>query len=409
MSGTAIAQTRQEAVAERVKELSLLDWSFKEDRARQHLHEIHPYPAKFIPEIPRRLITALCPQGGVVLDPFCGSGTALAEASISGRRSIGVDISPIAALIARVKSNPLTVDQFAVAEKAIDEVERLTLDSTQLQFGHDASRLASTLEVAEHPDGARGRFRGIEFWFEPHVLSELASLQDAIRGVDDEDVRALLQVALSAIVVQVSKQDSDTRYVRRDKTIAPGDSARRFVLRARATVRAVGDLKVGRNPPGQVTCADSRDLSFLRRESVDFVVTSPPYPNAWSYHLYHQNRMLVLGMNPWTMKAKEIGSHRRYSAKGGSDRGTFLADMSACLRGVQDALRPGGAVCVVIGPSIIRGEVIDNESVIVEAGQAAGLLHLATIRRDIDSRRKAFNPAIGKIRNESIVALWKPE
>ncbi len=396
------------SVAERVAQLTTMDWSYREERTHHELHEIHPYPAKFIPEIPRRLIEAFCPHGGVVLDPFCGSGTTLAEASLLGRSSIGIDVSPLATLIAAVKSTPLAEAERGIASDAISRIEAAYPGEGRLPLAERAATWpVAALEVAEAPASSRGRFRGIDFWFEPHVLSELAALHALIDDVSEDRVRALLRVALSAIVIQVSKQDSDTRYVRRDKAIQPGETTRRFANRARATLRAVSVLDPVRNPCGETVCADSRDLNFIAAEIVDFVVTSPPYPNAWSYHLYHQNRMLVLGMNPWTVKSKEIGSHRQYSAKKGADRSTFLADMSACMGGIAHALKPSGVVAVVIGPSIVRGEVIDNGSVVVEAGLNSGLRPLARIEREIDSRRKAFNPTIGRIRSESVILLQR--
>lgn len=57
-------------------------------------HNLHPYPAKFIPQIPKELIVRLSKKNNWVLDPFCGSGTSLVEARLTGRNSIGVDVNP---------------------------------------------------------------------------------------------------------------------------------------------------------------------------------------------------------------------------------------------------------------------------------------------------------------------------
>lgn len=403
-----VRELRHSAVQARVARLGELDWAYTEARSYVDLHEIHPYPAKFIAEIPRRLIEEFSAPGDLVLDPFCGSGTTMAEAALLRRRSVGVDISPLSALVATVKSSALSDSDSAAAINAINEIEDLMEDREGTLWSGPAHRRNGGLEVVEAPRESRGRFRGIEFWFEPHVLHELSALQYLIGNCERTRVRSLLRVAVSAIVVQVSKQDSDTRYVRRHKDIAPGETTRRFVARARAIVRSLRVLDERVHPRGQAFCADSRTLTFLRPGVVDLVVTSPPYPNAWSYHLYHQNRMLVLGMNPWAVKIREIGSHRAYSAKNGSDRSTFLADMTSCMTGVAHTMRGGALAAVVIGPSIVRGEVVDNAAVIIEAGARAGLRHMATIEREIDSRRKAFNPKIGRIRSESVVLMWKP-
>ena len=93
------------------------DWDFADVRVERGLHSIHPYPAKFIPQIPRRLIELLTPDSnGVVFDPFCGSGTTLLEAQAAGYAAIGVDLNPIATLIARVKTRPPTERLASVAQ-----------------------------------------------------------------------------------------------------------------------------------------------------------------------------------------------------------------------------------------------------------------------------------------------------
>src|SRR5437870_399960 len=70
-------------------------------------HYLFRFPAKFHPPVARCLIERYSREGDVVLDPFCGSGTLLVEALLSGRDAIGVDIDPVAAFISRVKSTPI--------------------------------------------------------------------------------------------------------------------------------------------------------------------------------------------------------------------------------------------------------------------------------------------------------------
>jgi len=86
--------------------LEAIDWNFSEVKP-DAIHNVHPYPAKFIPEIPRLLLQNLRPSPGqAVFDPFCGSGTTLVEAQRLGFPTVGVDLNPIACLLTKVKTTP---------------------------------------------------------------------------------------------------------------------------------------------------------------------------------------------------------------------------------------------------------------------------------------------------------------
>ena len=94
-----------QATKARLELIAGADWHFADAKTQTGVLSIHPYPAKFIPQIPRQLIEFLADGPGVrVFDPFCGSGTTLVEAQAAGLPSIGVDLNPIATLIAGSKT-----------------------------------------------------------------------------------------------------------------------------------------------------------------------------------------------------------------------------------------------------------------------------------------------------------------
>ena len=144
-----------------------------------------------------------------------------------------------------------------------------------------------------------------EFWFEPHVVEELAELRQLISGLQPVGAHRLAKTAFSAIVVAVSKQDSDTRYVRRSKTIAPGDTIRRYIAQLNSAIAAV--RKLGEFIGGESCKIFNVDvLNGPNVGPLDLVVTSPPYPNAYSYHLYHRTRLAWLGHDSDEFKRVEI-------------------------------------------------------------------------------------------------------
>jgi site-specific DNA-methyltransferase (cytosine-N4-specific) len=137
------------------------------------------------------------------------------------------------------------------------------------------------------------------------------------------------------------------------------------------------------------------------------MVCSPPYPNAYSYHLYHMTRMIWLGMDQPKFKREEIGSHRKYSSKGrnGATVDTFKAEFEAILRWLSRSLKKGGYACFVVGDSTLKGLRVSNANLISEIARDIGFSEALRIDRTMQDTKKAFNPAIGKIKTEKILIL----
>ena len=84
-----------------------LSWSEAElpERERtKHVHRLHPYLGKFVPQLVEALLARYVPHGGRVLDPFAGSGTTLVQALESGYDAVGVDVAAFNCLLMRVKT-----------------------------------------------------------------------------------------------------------------------------------------------------------------------------------------------------------------------------------------------------------------------------------------------------------------
>ena len=378
-----------------LNDLRTIDWDFADSARENGRHAFHPYPAKFISHIPARLIDALSEPGETVLDPFCGSGTTLVEAATRGRVALGADVNPVAVLVSQAKTlKPGPQDGLAA--------EALVL-SVDASYGYMSGRptLGSRETTPLVPED-----KSLSFWFEPQIVREMGLINAAIVAGDNWRIGLLARVALSSITVGVSNQDSDTRYVRRDKGLKAGVVVQRFRSKLHDML-----VELESQPTAEIYAqtwlGDARRLP-LADSSVDLVVTSPPYPNAYSYHLYHRTRLVWLGFDPLAVKRSEIGSHRHYSARNGPGRETFKSDMVQCFEGLRRALRPGRFACFVIGDSIVRGQPIDNSAVLAEAAEEAGFSLAEQYDRKIDPRRKSFNPAIGKIKQEHILVFRSP-
>ena len=98
----------------KIKYLGALDWELINADTDYYTHGYHPYSAKYIPQIPNRLISAFSKKDDLILDNFVGSGTTLVESKVLGRNAIGVDVNPLACLISKVKTT--VIKESTVAE-----------------------------------------------------------------------------------------------------------------------------------------------------------------------------------------------------------------------------------------------------------------------------------------------------
>ena len=383
--------------------LEAIDWDFAAAKTGYLTHNLHPYPAKFIPQIPNALIQELSSVGETIADIFCGSGTTLLEALQLKRHAIGIDANPLATLISRAKTTPLTDSAFAELAAHRRACEPI-LEKVQSRTGD--------LPPAGRPfrsSGWRPAPDVCEFWFASHVVEELAELRILIDRVPIEAAQRLCAVAFAAIIVAVSKQDSDTRYVRREKAVEPGDTVRRYLSQLDAAVSTVHEMSDLVEDRFSCQVLDADLMEAPETEPFDLVATSPPYPNAYSYHLYHRTRLIWLGHDPELFKKIEIGSHRKYSAKGRrrATPETFRKEFEKIFQWLRERLRHRRYACFVIGDSTIDRQRIDNASLIAEAGASVGFREVARIKRTIAPTRKAFNPKIGRIKTEHILILQK--
>jgi DNA modification methylase len=373
---------------DRVDELlASVSWDFADASARASIHSMHPYPARFIPEIPHALIRLFPPPSGTsVLDPFCGSGTTLVEAQDTGIESIGIDLHPLASLISRVKTRPPT--------------------GNVLIEGHHVE-VAARRTPTEVPEIPR-----LDHWFQPEVQEALAAIAAQVGAVPDQTLRDALSVALARIIVRVSNQESDTRYAAVMKEVSGETVFAEFAKSVQfvsATLSARFDGMFGPRSAVRVINADIRDVLPGELPRVGLVVTSPPYPNAYEYWLYHKYRMYWLGMDPIAVRRSEIGARPHYFRKNPQMEFDFELAMQSTFGLIAEVLVEGGVACFLVGNSIIHGEEVDNLALLERAAKTRGLVLLGVTTRRINPNRKAFNKAIGRIQHEALAVFGRED
>ncbi len=183
-----------------VADLEAIDWAFTTDNTGFLTHDLHPYPAKFIPQIPGHLIARLSLRGELVLDPFGGSGTTALEAIRLGRRALSLDANPVATLIGQVKTCN------------IDRAASTALHAIRTGLTTRLFDLPAAEQLCAENEQYIPEIANIDKWFPLTSRGELAFIRSRITSIESETARSIALLALSRIVLSVSFQDSETRY-----------------------------------------------------------------------------------------------------------------------------------------------------------------------------------------------------
>ncbi len=356
-------------------------WDFADSKSsKQSLHAIHPYPAKFIPEIPRALIAEFPPEAtAVVLDPFCGSGTTLVEAQRAGHGAIGIDLNPIACRISRVKTGPLP--------RCLGLAAIRCREAAASAAGHVPTDIPN-----------------LSHWFRHDVSEAVSALIGAIGSEAPEECREALELALSSILVRVSNQDSDTRYAAVEKQVGPKQVFDWFVDAA-GRIESALRARPADSAPVQVIESDILSVKpGVVGKRVGLVVTSPPYPNAYEYWLYHKYRMWWLGHDALRVREREIGARAHFFG-GKATADDFFHQMSGVFRLLDCVCTEDANVCFVVGDSKIHGRIVSNADALERAAAATGFVTAGHVLRNMRAEKKSFNLAHARIRQEHVLVF----
>jgi hypothetical protein len=341
-----------------------LDVSPDEASTLGHVHGFHSYPARLHPDTARLLVTGFSRPSAVVLDPFCGSGTVLVEARLSGRRALGVDVNPLALELSLLKANgpdaPWAPRLFAAADevaKHADERRRAKAGATH-RYGEEDVTL-----------------------FAPHVLLELDGLRAGIATLKNEPLERALLLVLSAVLTKVSLRAGDTGRREEPKRLSSGYTIRFFLKRAEDLVRRLEEAREflpARAPTATLMHGDARELADVKRATVDLVVTSPPYPGVYDYVIHHQDRLRWLGFDARRFEAFEIGARRH--ARHVSYRPALLrfkSEMGRSLDQMKRVLVRGGSALIVVADSVLANQPVRADDLLYELAKETGLAPVA--------------------------------
>jgi len=347
-----------------------------ETGVRDHVHGFHSYPARLHPGTAARLIELLVPDRGLVADPFCGCGTVLVEARRLGKRSLGLDLNPLAVRLTRFKTEPMPEGQRAELLQAAERVAEWAEERRATRAG--PTRRYAPEEREE---------------FDVHVLLELDGLAQGIKREPAGPVRQALLLGLSSIFSKVARQPTAEF---KNKRLASGFAIRFFVGRVGELTRqlsAYEALLPSPAPSVMVREGDARELAALGWRNVDLFVSSPPYPGVLDYADYHRTRLRWLGLDGASLEEKELGARRHLQELDHQHAAQrWEQDFTRVLDGMRGALSANGKLALILADSMLAGEPYPADEVVLRCGAAAGLRLLARGSQ----RRPHFHPDSAK-------------
>jgi len=348
----------------------------------QGIHGIHPYPARIHPSWVRGILGLVGPDARV-LDPFCGSGTTLVEAALSGRHCAGSDLNAIGLRIARLRTT----------RRGQGFLERYSRGATRAH--EDAAHRRDT------PFGilAKGEKR-----YPPHVLTQLINLRAAVEVERDPAVREALVLTMSPLL---------TKFAARKGRPAPEVNRRavrdHFLRRAELTVRSWADYADALHPDlpdPQLELADARKMPWSSH-TADVVITSPPYPGVYDYVAEQERRQRWIGGDEaWMGNARnqEIGS------RGGSPR-NWTEGMYDVLKEVTRVTAPGAWIFLVVGDGAVGGRALRSDQVLRQLlhGRDLNLKRIAMVSQERPHFHGPSSSAFAdRPRREHLILLERP-
>lgn len=432
---SATLEKKQQTNARRaLAKLLSTDLDFHQAASNYASHALHAFAAKFPPQLPRVFIEGLTEKGETVMDPMMGSGTAIVEAFLCGRRAVGFDIDPLALMICRAKTHPVDLLEATWAGKRVV--------SSAVKLLQRASRLEPAMRERFSP----ASLEFINYWFAKQSQRELMALLLAIeREHFTPPLLDFLKVVFSSIIITKSGGVSrayDLAHTR--PHLLEGkpykDAIKVFEARLNKSAALLSQLP-SNGKDVEIQQYDCRRRLPLGDDSVQLIVTSPPYANAIDYMRAHKFSLVWFGEDIdslSTLRSTYIGSEKTVEAdtlglpgsvcrviqeletadnKKSRVLAKYFTDMRLALYEMFRVLEPGRCCIVVVGPSTMRGQTIKTHELLGDIGSEIGFATVETAERKLDRNRRMLPMAFrrnhnsqieSRIHEEYIIGFFKP-
>ncbi len=382
-------------------------WDFRSSFTKYSNHGFHTYPAMMIPQVARRLIQMYGEDKEVLLDPFMGSGTALLEATLhkNFKKAYGIDINPLARLISKVKITPLNSEKLKKEYKKL--IAKCNSDKKEVDFNQ---------KEIEKPD-----FFNIEFWFKPQAITDLSIIKHNINKIKDKDIKDFFLVAFSETVRNVSNtRNGEYKLYRMSPIILEKHNPNTFEEFKKKTLKNISSMEEFSkeyNPKCNISilAEDTRNSTSILANTVDLIITSPPYGDSRTTVAYGQFSRLGLqwldydkstvinidkvslggipakdlqnGLSSPTLK-QTLEKISEIDPRRARDVLSFYVDFNKCVKELHRITKKGAFICFVVGNRTVKGVQIPTDEIILELFHAKNhYKHHNTFIRNIPHKR----------------------
>jgi DNA modification methylase len=299
-------------------------------------HGIFRYFGKFPSTIGAHLIMQYTKEFDMVMDPMSGSGTTVLEALLSNRNCRAYDVNPLSVLLAKVKVTHISRTTLeAVLDSICEKYKPLSLDEFDWQ-----------------PVG----IRDVDHWFLPATQDSLRGLIYLINEIEDDAVRDFFWICLAATIRPVSRATTQQGRLFLDVATAKEDALETFIKRTKKAIEAVDSLperktylEIGEHEAGS---------PYEFEEINDLIIVHPPYFNSYKYSSVNSLELAWMKVNHADVRKNEV---REFFKVGKAEKiGFYVDDMCNTLNNVVRTLKPGGAMGLMIGDTVIKGEYLST-------------------------------------------------
>lgn len=328
-------------------------WTSRQ-RAAHSLHEIS-YRACFKPQLPRFFITRLTGEGDLVYDPFMGRGTTVIEAALLGRVPVGCDINPLSRLLVYPRLNSPEIKEIEERLAGLDLEKACNLREDLLVFYHPKTLCAVTnLRRYLLEREKAGVLDSADAWIRMVATNRLTGHSPGFFSVYTLPPNQAVSVESQ---LKINKKRAQVPPPRRIKALILRKS--RSLLRKIKRVERV--LLRQACEQTRLMTASADNTPDLPGESIQLVVTSPPFLDVVDYHRDNWlrcwfNGIDTAGVNIWQLRSPAL----------------WQSKMTEVFRELERILQPGGYIAFEVG-EVCGGKVL-LEELALPAALTAGLI-----------------------------------